>query len=140
MGYRTLPCLIDSDFCLIFGIRDAQESLSDSVLPLDGNSGNDGMIHLLHIMGLKLSEEDVQSSLVLGDKETSTGITIDPMHEGWTECETIISSPQIILYLIYDIGLSGLVISCMDIDSWWFVDDHDIFIFIDDREWYDIFF
>jgi hypothetical protein len=56
------------------------------------------------------------------------------MDESRAERETIILSLQIVLYLIDDIGLCRLVISCMDIDPWWFIHDHEIFVFVEDTE------
>jgi hypothetical protein len=56
------------------------------------------------------------------------------MDESRTKCETIVFSLQIVLYLIDDIGLCRLVISCMDIDPWWLVHDHQILILVEDEE------
>jgi hypothetical protein len=54
------------------------------------------------------------------------------MHECRPERETIIASLEIVLYLIDDIGLLCLVVSCMDIDPGWLIHDHEILIFIED--------
>ena len=85
-------------------------------------------------MGLELREECLEDSLVLGDEETTTRIAIDAMDESRSERETIVSPLQIVLYLIDDIGFRGLVVSGMDIDPGWLVDDHEVLILIEDAQ------
>jgi hypothetical protein len=92
------------------------------------------MIHLLHIMSLQLSQQDLEGSLILGDEETTTRITVDAVHECWTERETIILSSEIVLHLIDDIGLGCLVISGMHVDPGWLVHHHQVLILIEYRE------
>jgi hypothetical protein len=85
-------------------------------------------------MCLESDEERLEDGLILGDEEASTRITVDTMDESRTKCKTIILSLQIVLYLIDDIGFCRFMISCMDIDPWWLIHDHQILILVEDRE------
>lgn len=87
-------------------------------------------------MCLEGDEERLKDGLILGDEETSTRISVDTMDEGRTKCEAIIFSSEIVLHLIDDIRLCCLMISCMNIDPWWLIYNHEIFILVEDFEYF----
>lgn len=92
------------------------------------------MIYLFDTMRLQVREERFEGWFFLGNEYTATCIPVDAVYQCWTKSQTIMSPPEIILSLIYEVGFRGFVVSCMYIDSCRLVDDHEILIFIENRE------
>jgi hypothetical protein len=92
------------------------------------------MIYFLDLVILESLEKRFESGFLLGDNEATTRIPIDPMYERRTKCETIIPTPEIVLYKLDKRYFFGLMVTRMDIDARGLIDYHEILIFVEDRK------
>lgn len=124
-----LPVLVDAHFRFVFRVFDAEEFF------LYGRSGfrrsprDDGRIGFFKPVALQRSEEAVERTFRLRDKDRAGGVPVYAVDERRTERERVVFSRQVIGHRFDERNLVALMVSRMDVEAGRLVYDEKVFVF-----------
>ncbi len=134
MSNGFLTKIRNNHFWFILGIFFSKKFCSYRISWFRWNSYHDCVINLFYLSILKERKQWFEHFFFFCDHDDPARISIDPMDERWLPWEGIVRGPEIVLHLFDERDLKSLVISWMDIDTRWLIENKHSFIFIENRK------
>ena len=112
-----LSFFVHAYLCFTSCFFDSEELRSDRVSRFLWGADDESVIDFFYLMRLEEVEERLEGFFILGDHDTSTGVSIDPVDERRLEGERIVLLTEIILSKFDERYFFCLVISWVDVYS-----------------------
>ena len=132
MGNCLLPCLVNTNLRFIFGILDTKKLVIKRSSSFFRHSECEGMIDLLDVSSLELSEEKFERFLFFHDHNTAGRISIYSMQKSGFKGQRMILCTKIIKRYFNERCLIGFMISRMHIDTRRLTEHEKHIVFIED--------
>lgn len=136
MSNGFLAKIGDNHLWFVLSIFSSKKLCSYRISWFRWSSYHDSVIYLFYLSILKKWEEWFEHLFFFCDHDDPARISIDPMDERWLPWEGIVRGPEIVLNLFDERDLKSLVISWMDIDTRWLIENKYSSIFIENRKFF----